>query len=284
MPDIRNTSPTCGGQGRDSVYIDTNRILDRCRDKDCYEDVVVYLSDAGSELLERSGSVRTKCAKVICANIHVDSVPFNRGFYQISITMYIKIVCEVCACMGRPQEVEGIAVVEKKVILYGSEGNVNIFKSEPGSQNFCGCANAEQPGTNLPIAVFEVADPIVLNTKIVEACECHNCHSCLSASELPESVCSCINGRINCEPAGKVLTVSLGFFSVVRIERPAQYLVHGTEYTVPEKECVSPATDDPCKMFKHMAFPINEFYPPSLCDVKGSESDGMNGGCGCGKR
>ncbi len=33
-----------------------------------------------------------------------------------------------------------------------------------------------------------------------------------------------------------------------------------------------------------MAFPINEFYPPSLCDVKGSESDGMNGGCGCGKR
>ena len=95
MPDIRNTSPTCGGQGRDSVYIDTNRILDSCRDKDCYEDVVVYLSDAGSDLLERSGSVRTKCAKVICANIHVDSVPFNRGFYQISITMYIKIVCEV---------------------------------------------------------------------------------------------------------------------------------------------------------------------------------------------
>ena len=122
---------------------------------------------------------------------------------------------------------------------------------------------------------------IVLNTKIVEACECRGCHQSLSAAELPESVCSCINGRICCEPAGKILTVSLGFFSVVRIERPAQYLVHGTEYTVPEKECVSPTTDDPCKMFKHMAFPINEFYPPSLCDVKGSTD---NDGCGCGRK
>ena len=56
MPDIRNTSPICGGSGRDSVYIDTNRILDSCRDKDCYEDVVVYLSDVGSDLIERSGS------------------------------------------------------------------------------------------------------------------------------------------------------------------------------------------------------------------------------------
>jgi hypothetical protein len=32
-------------------------------------------------------------------------------------------------------------------------------------------------------------------------------------------------------------------------------------------------------MFKHMAFPVNEFYPPSLCDIKG-ESDS---GCGCKK-
>ena len=282
MSDMRNTSPTCGGPGRDSVYIDTNRILDSCRDKDCYEDVIVYLSDAGNDLIERSGSVRTKCAKIICANIHVDSVPFNRGFYQVDITMYIKIVCEVCACVGRPQEVEGIAVVEKKVILYGSEGGVNIFKSEPGTHNFCGCSGTEQPGSNLPTAVFEVVDPIVLNTKIVEACECR-CHPCLSHDDLPECVCGCISGRICCEPAGKILTVSLGFFSVVRIERPAQYLVHGTEYTVPEKECVSPSNDDPCHMFKHMAFPINEFYPPSLCDVKGDDGPAPCG-CGCGKR
>jgi hypothetical protein len=88
-----------------------------------------------------------------------------------------------------------------------------------------------------------------------------------------------MDGRLSHENRGKVLAISLGFFSVVRIERPAQYLVHGTEYTVPEKECISPSSDDPCKMFKHMAFPVNEFYPPSLCDIKG-ESDS---GCGCKK-
>ena len=57
------------------------------------------------------------------------------------------------------------------------------------------------------------------------------------------------------------------------------FSLDGTEYTVPEKECISPSSDDPCKMFKHMAFPVNEFYPPALCDLKG-ETDS---GCGCKK-
>lgn len=280
MPDLRSSAPICGGAGRDSVYIDTNRILDSCRDKDCYEDVVVYLTDPCRDLLERAGSVRTKSAKVICANIHVDHVPFNRGFYQVDITMYVKIVCEVCAFIGRPQEVEGIAVVEKKVILYGSEGNVNVFKSEAGAERFCGCSGAEAPTTTLPTAVFEVVDPIVLNTKIMETCNCPCCHP-LTPEDLPETIGNFFNGRIGTDSFGdKVLTVSLGFFSVVRIERPAQYLVHGTEYTVPEKECVSPTTDDPCNMFKHMAFPVNEFYPPALGDIR-PEQDG--GTCGCKK-
>lgn len=277
MSDMRNTSQMCGNS---SVYIDTHRILDSCRDKDCFEDVPVYLSDACHDILERSGSVRTKCAKIICANIHVDPIPFNRGFYQIGITMYIKITAEVCACIGRPQEIEGVAVVEKKVILYGGEGNVNIFKSELGEQNFCSCGTTEIPGSNLPRAVLEVVDPIVLGTRIAEACDCRR--PCVCAEDLPDIVCGCLGGRVCCQPTTKVLTVSLGFFSVVRIERPAQYLVHGTEYTVPEKECVSPSTDDPCKMFKHMAFPVNEFYPPSLCDIKGQDRD-REGPCGCNK-
>ena len=277
MSDIRNTSPYCGS--RDAVYIDTNRILDSCRDKDCFEDVTVYLSDIGNELLERASAVRTKCAKILCANIHVDNVPFNRGFYQISITLYIKVTVEICACLGRAQETDGIAVVEKKVILYGGEGNVNIFKSDTAHSNFCGCSHTESPGHNLPTAVFEVVDPLVLNTRILDVCEIRqHCH--LRTEDFPEIVCNCLDGRISHEHHGKVLAISLGFFSVVRIERPAQYLVHGTEYTVPEKECISPSSDDPCKMFKHMAFPVNEFYPPALCDIKGEP----DGGCGCKKQ
>ncbi len=276
MPDTRNSSP-CGGS-RDSVYIDTHRILDSCRDKDCFEDVPVYLSDVGAELIQRCGSVRTKHAKILCANIHVDSIPFNRGFYQISITMYVKITAEVCACLGRPQEIEGVAIAEKKVILYGSEGNVNIFKSEPHS-DFCTCSGSEFPATNLPTAVFEVAEPIVLNTRILDLCDCR-CKPQISIEDLPDPVCSLFGGRLCPELPQKLLTVSLGFFSVVRMERPAQYLVHGTEYTVPEKECLTPSADDPCKMFRHMAFPVNEFYPPAMGDMHASDTD-ISGSCGC---
>lgn len=274
------------GCGRDTVYIDTNRILDSCRDKDCFEDVVVYLTDNGREAIERGGNVRTKCARVIAAKMGVDPVPFNRGFYQVTIKMYVKVVCEVCTCPGRSQDVDGLCIVEKKVILYGSEGNVSIFKSNPESGEFCGAGGESSITTNLPTAVLEVVDPIVLNAKIIEACRCDGCRapSCLCEAELPTAVTDCINGRLCADPGGKYLVLSLGFFSVVRIERPAQYLVNGTEYTVPEKECISPSDDDPCSMFRHMAFPVSEFYPPSLgelCDR--TETTGNTGNCGCRK-
>ena len=61
----------------------------------------------------------------------------------------------------------------------------------------------------------------------------------------------------------RYLTVSLGIFSIVRIVRPAQYLVSATEYCVPDKECVAPDEDDPCRLFHTMAFPVNEFSPPA---------------------
>ena len=56
--------------------------------------------------------------------------------------------------------------------------------------------------------------------------------------------------------------MTLGFFSVIRIERPGQYLINATEYSVPEKECVSGDEEDPCAVFEKMAFPVNEFSPP----------------------
>ena len=65
MPDNRNSSPCFGG--RDTVYIDTNRILDSCRDKDCFEDVPVYLTDVGNETVDRSSNARVKCAEVVSA-------------------------------------------------------------------------------------------------------------------------------------------------------------------------------------------------------------------------
>ena len=77
--------------------------------------------------------------------------------------------------------------------------------------------------------------------------------------------------------------VSLGFFSVVRIERPAQYLINALEYSVPDKECTVAEEDDPCRLFRSMAFPVNEFSPPSLGYIAENES-GHTGKCGCKDR
>lgn len=157
------------GNSHDSVCIDCNRVFDSCRDKDCFENTRVYLSDCGQELIEKTSNVRVKDAKVVFAQLAVSDMPFNGGFYRVTIRFYTRLVCEACVCLGKPQTFCGIAVCEKQVILYGSEGNVKIFKSDPESEGFCSAPPfGDNSGSNLPIAVCEVADPVVLDLKVVE--------------------------------------------------------------------------------------------------------------------
>lgn len=86
----------------------------------------------------------------------------------------------------------------------------------------------------------------------------------LRVGEIPENVCCFVDGVLTDGREGcKRLFITLGFFSVIRIERPGQYLISASEYSVPEKECVSGDEEDPCAIFEKMAFPVNEFSPPS---------------------
>ena len=268
---------------KENICIDTYRVLDSCRDKDCYENVKVYLTEFGDEIIERTSTIRAKCAKIISAYIDVNDVPFNRGFYQLNIKIYTKIVFEACVCQGNIQEFEGIAVVEKKVILFGSEGNVSVFKSESNGTGFCD-ANIcnSQKTSNLPIAVLETVDPIVLNLKITEPHRCNIC-CCCCVDDIPEHIKNNFNGRL-CNREDKALVVSLGFFSVVKIERPAQLLISATEYNIPDKECIAACENDPCTLFRAMSFPINEFSPyvPQGFGCGNSiKKDKDLGGCGC---
>ena len=101
----------CGsGSSKEMVCIDTYRVLDSCRDKDCFEDVRVFLSCYGQEIIEHTCAVRAKSAKVLWSYIDIDPVPFNRGFYQLTIKIFTKIVCEACVGPGNVQEFDGIAV------------------------------------------------------------------------------------------------------------------------------------------------------------------------------
>ena len=266
---------------RETVCIDTLRVLDSCRDKDCYEDVRVYLSDFGQEIIDHTTSVRATGAKILWSFVGVDPVRFNRGFYQVTVRFYIKVTLEACMGIGRNQEFEGIAVVEKRVVLYGSVGNVNIYRSDPAIGP-CDIGNTDNGTTNLPIAVVEVADPVLLSANVVEPCAPVGCCVCCCC-DIPEPIRSSVPGALVDNDNGNRLLVTIGLFSVIRIERPAQYLVSAAEYCVPDKECRCDEHDDPCALFRKMAFPVSEFCPPSLADLVGGEAGG-DSGCGCGRR
>ena len=272
----------CGPSERNSsrsemVCIETNRILDSCRDRDCFEDVKVLLTDFGNDIIEHTTNIRAKNACISWTYIGIDPVKFNRGFYAVTIKFYIKILFEACLCGGRSQEFEGVAVLEKKVILYGSESNVSIFKSNPDASDYCAMPEPCCSTKNVPIAIVEVVDPIILNTKVREADDCC-CSCCCCCNDIPDTVSSRINGTLN-DADGRYLTVSLGIFSVVRIVRPAQYLINATEYCVPDKECISNEDDDPCSIFRSMAFPTSEFCPSGYTPTPKGDN---NGKCGCG--
>lgn len=283
MSDNRGSPIPCGSSAdRETVCIDTFRVLDSCRDRDCFEDVRVYLGNFGQEIIGRTTSVRTKNACILWTYVGVEPVQFNRGFYQVTVRFYIKVTLEACIGIGRNQEFEGVAVVEKRVILYGSVGNVSIYRSNP-DVGPCDLGNLDNRSSNVPVGVVEVVDPVLLSAKVVEpGCCCGYC--CCCAADIPGSISSSVCGSLVDDDSQNTLYVTLGIFSVIRIERPAQYLITAADYCVPDKECIATEEDDPCSLFRKMAFPVSEFCPPSLQELGNEGRNGASGGCGCTKQ
>ena len=256
MPDIRGMSHDCSPR-RETVCIDTYRILDSCKDKDCFEDTKLLLTDYGQEMIEKSSSVRVASTELVWSDISVSPVKFNKGFYQVNVRYYTKVILDVCLSPCKAQELEALAVNDKSVVLYGGCGKVTAFRSG-GVDDFCMCKKDEVKTTSEPSVVVEAVDPIALSVKVA-AEEVKKCHCVCSSCEVPVKVLNCLSGNL-CEKRGeKNVYVTLGFFSVIRMERPAQLMVTATEYAVPDKVCCKQDEEDPCALFAKMSFPTQEF-------------------------
>ena len=120
----------CADSTSDSVCIQTNKIFDSCRDKECIENLRVYLTEAGQCLVDRAVSVKAKKAEIIWIYSDVEPVQFNRGYYSVDLRFFFRVTLDVFTGVGRPCTVEGLAVFDKKVILFGSEGNAKTFRSK----------------------------------------------------------------------------------------------------------------------------------------------------------
>ena len=275
MQENRNAPLSCNQDIRGTVCIDTKRVLDCCRDRDCFEDARVYLTTFGEDVLAAATNVKTKSATTLWAYVGIDEVPFNNGFYQVTVKYYILLEFEACLGIGRSQCFKGITTLEKNVILYGGEGAVTSYSSSP-ENSYCNIGNLNTVGNNNPTAIVEAVEPVVLGTKIKE-CVCACGCDCL---ELPDAINGILDGEICTTVKGPAIYVSLGIFSVIRIVRPAQLLVQATDYSVPDKECTCAAEDSPCDLFRTIAFPVARFRGTVT-----PHDDGVHGGgCGCAKR
>lgn len=250
---------------KEAVCINAGRIYDSCSDKDCLEDLRVLFTEPNQQVINRALSIKCKKVEVLNVFMDVEPVAFNRGFYSVDMTFYFKVVFETCVSpLAKSEYCEGLAVFSKKVILYGSEGNVRTFcsKQTNGSSETKLCGSNE----NVPSACIQVVDPICLSCKI---CECNH-HCCEINCSIPSFIASHFEGDfLQCLPE-KTVVVSLGLFSIVQLEREVQMMVPVYDFCIPDKECIA-TNDDPCELFKRIKFPVNEFFPPKLSDVECEE-------------
>lgn len=272
---------TQNGTNDKSTCIDVNKIYDSAKDKECIEDLRVYLGPEGQEFIDNATNIRSKCAEVLWASIDVSDVAFNKGYYSVSIRYYFRLCFEACV-MGRAREFCGIAVYDKQVIMYGGDGNVSIFTSNCVSSDICATLPPEaftNSVANTPKVQLEVAPPIVLSVKLADKhCHCGTC--CCPIDQIPENLCQCCGCTPIPEDMGaKCLYVTLGLFSLIKIERPVSLLIDRAEYCIPNRESsvLSDTTSDPCEIFRNMAFPTCDFYPAS----QGALSSGIAGGEQC---
>ena len=261
MPDKVMPGPVGDSCGiREAVCIHTRKIYDSCRDKDCIEDLRFYPKLPCVDVINRALSVKGGSAKLLYVYVDVEPVSFNRGFYTVDMRFFYHVTLQAYLSCPAPVTVEGLCVFDKRAILFGSEGNAKIFSSEAC---FGSLDEQNMRKSNLPTAVVEAVDPIVLSMKLVDVCECHPCDCCLS--EIPPCICSCFGSDLCFGGDGKRIYVTLGQFSIIRLERDSQLLMPVYDYCLPEKECACGGCgeEDPCEIFRHVKFPVNEFFPPN---------------------
>lgn len=250
----------CREYFKEAVCIDAMRIYDSCSDKDCLEDIRVLFCPAQQALVDSATNVRIKDVNVITVYIDLQPIPFNKGFYSVDMTFFFDVCVELfggpTSC---PVPVSGVAVFNKKIVLYGSEGNVKMFSSDQ-----CGETVDPQDCKVLPKATVQVAEPVALSAKLCDRPLC----SCEPYCRIPECICQRYGGEFETCPQKNNVYVTIGLFIIVQIVRNVQMLVPAYDFCIPEKECVA-SSDNPCELFRRIEFPTDEFFPPRASDLGG---------------
>ncbi len=257
---------------KEAVCIEVPRVFDSCSDRDCIYELPVTLSEDSPEITDEMNIVRTRCVEVEATCISVDSVPFKSGYYSVDITYRFKITAEAFSkTFCQPQSgtlLCGTALWNKRVILYGGEGNAKVFTSEddftPKPPEPCDCSFCNNNSkSGMPKATIHVVDPVALDAKFI----CVPCGS-KCPPPCPPNPC-CPPPHCDGRQFDRVLAVSLGLFSIVQLSRPVTLLIPAYDYCIPCKDCSAGATasEAPCEVFDRIEFPTEQFFPQPSGDI-----------------
>ena len=240
---------------REAVCINTKKIFDSCRDKDCVDDLRVYPTVTSQSYIENALSIRPRSAELLYVDVNVEPIGFNRGYYTVDCTYFYRVICET---FPAGQTCTGLAVFDKRVMLFGSEGSVKSFSSDS--------AVPLAMAGDLPTAVVNSVDPICLHCKLVDS-ECL-LPTDIEQRRIPEFISAAFSEALVLTDTARRWFVTIGQFSIIRLERDTQLLIPAYDYCMPDKECPGVASDeDPCLLFSRIRFPVEEFFPPdSVCE------------------
>lgn len=269
MSDVRNISKNSGF--KEAVCIDVGRVYDSCCDRDCMEGIRLYFKGCDQGVINNAVNVKIRSAEVVNALVDVEPVHLNRGFFACDITIFFLVKVDVfTAPHTAPVCISGIGSADKKVILFGSEGNVKVFSNETTDIDSFDPRSAAT--SNLPRCVVSCVDPVPLAAKLCRKGRSKYCR------QIPECVCRAVGGEVNTETSDddRSVEVTLGIFTIVQLIRNVQMLVPVYDFCVPEKECKN-STDNPCDIFSKIQFPLDDFFPPKSGNTYSSS-------CGCGER
>ena len=138
---------------QEALSIHTRKITDSCRDKDCIEDLRVYLTKNSQCVLDSAAGARVRCADLLYTYIDVEPVAFDRNHYCIDVTFYYRILADAMVGTARPAALYGLAVFSKRAVLCGEDSHAHIFTSDTRLGELDGLTLASH---NRPTAVVEV--------------------------------------------------------------------------------------------------------------------------------
>ncbi|MBQ6403977.1 MAG: hypothetical protein IJI27_08750 [Oscillospiraceae bacterium] len=233
----------------EAVSVDTRKIFDSCRDKDCIDDLRVYPTVTSQIYLDSALSLRPRSAELLYVDVKVSPINFNRGYYTIDCTYFYRITGEA---FPSGDIVTGLGIFDKRVMLFGSVAGVKTFHSDDASPSI--------ELDELPTAVVDSVDPIALRMKLADPGT--NLPGEAEPREIPAFIMAAFDEDLVLTDTGRRWYATLGQFSLVRLERDTQLLIPAYDYNVPEKECPGSSEDDPCALFGRIRFPVEEFFPP----------------------